>query len=134
MRISDWSSDVCSSDLKLVKQFRSDDLSFVHVPDERDEAFRDLVRAWGGAKSDLRQAKQRLKSFLLVHGVRYTGNADWRDAHRRWLSEFTFPEPCSQLAFQEHPRTIEDRLAQCARIGAMLREEVGRASGWGSVG
>src|SRR3546814_15043507 len=96
MRISDWSSDVCSSDLKLVKQFRSDDLSFVHVPDERDEAFRDLVRAWGGAKSDLRQAKQRLKSFLLVHGVRYTGNADWRDAHRRWLSEFTFPEPCSQ--------------------------------------
>src|SRR3546814_12836420 len=43
---------------KLVKQFRSDDLSFVHVPDERDEAFRDLVRAWGGAKSDLRQAKQ----------------------------------------------------------------------------
>src|SRR3546814_7538916 len=27
---------------KLVKQFRSDDLSFVHVPDERDEAFRDL--------------------------------------------------------------------------------------------
>src|SRR3546814_16553863 len=77
---------------KLVKQFRSDDLSFVHVPDERDEAFRDLVRAWGGAKSDLCQAKQRLKSFLLVHGVRYTGTADWRDAHRRWLPEFTGSE------------------------------------------
>jgi len=27
-----------------------DDLSFVHVPDERDESFRDLVRAWGAAK------------------------------------------------------------------------------------
>jgi transposase len=107
---------------KLVKQLRSNDLSFVHVPDEADEAFRDLVRAWGAAKSDLRQAKQRLKSFLLVHGVRYTGHADWRDAHRRWLSEFTFPEPCSQLAFQEHLRTIEDRLAQCLRLEAMLRE------------
>ena len=34
---------------KLVKQLRADDLSFVHVPDEADEAFRDLVRAWGGA-------------------------------------------------------------------------------------
>lgn len=107
---------------KLVKQFRSDDLSFVHVPDEADEAFRDLVRAWGGAKSDLRQAKQRLKSFLLLHGVRYTGNADWRDAHRRWLSEFTFPEICSQLAFEEHRRSIEDRLAQCQRLETMLRE------------
>src|SRR3546814_1411983 len=82
MHISDWSSDVCSSDL----------------------------------------AKQRLKSFLLVHGVSDACNADWRDAHRRWLSWFTFPEPCSQLAFQEHLRTIEDRLAQCQRIEAVLRE------------
>lgn len=107
---------------KLVRLLRMNDLSFVHVPDERDEAFRDLVRAWGAAKLDLKQAKQRLKSFLLVHGVRYTGNADWRDAHRRWLSEFTFPQSWSQLAFEEHRRSIEDRLAQCVRLESMLRD------------
>ena len=107
---------------KLVKALRADDLSFVHVPDERDEAFRDLVRAWGGAKQDLKQAKQRLKSFLLVHGVRYTGSADWREAHRRWLSRFTFPEIWSQLAFEEHRRSVEDRVAQCQRLEQVLRE------------
>ena len=107
---------------KLVKALRMDDLSAVHVPDERDEAFRDLVRAWGAAKQDARQAKQRLKSFLLVHGVRYAGTANWDDAHRRWISEFTFPQAWSQLAFQEHRGTIEDRLAQCQRLEAMLRD------------
>jgi transposase len=107
---------------KLVRALRMDDLSFVHVPDERDEAFRDLVRAWGAAKADLRQAKQRLKSFLLVHGVRYTGNADWSDAHRRWLSEFTFPEVWSQLAFEEHRRSIEDRIAQSQRLEQVLKD------------
>lgn len=107
---------------KLVKALRSDDLSYVHIPDERDEAFRDLVRAWGAAKQDLKQAKQRLKSFLLVHGVRYTGSADWRDAHRRWLSEFSFPEVWSQLAFEEHRRSIEDRLSQCQRLEQVLRD------------
>lgn len=107
---------------KLVRQLRAGDLSFVHVPDERDEAFRDLVRAWGAAKEDLRRAKQRLKSFLLVHGVRYSGNADWKDAHRRWLSEFVFAQPWSQLAFEEHRRAIEDRLAQGQRLEALLRE------------
>ncbi|MGH8454222.1 MAG: IS110 family transposase [Nevskiales bacterium] len=107
---------------KLVKALRMDDLSAVHVPDERDEAFRDLVRAWGAAKQDLKQAKQRLKSFLLAHGVRYSGHADWRDAHRRWLSEFTFPEAWSQLAFEEHRRSIEDRLAQGQRLEALLRD------------
>lgn len=108
--------------VKLVRQFRAGDLSAVHVPDVHDEAFRDLVRAWGAAKQDLKQAKLRLKSFLLVHDVRYEGRADWRDAHRRWLSRFTFPEAWSQLAFAEYRRTIEDRLAQCQRLEALLRD------------
>lgn len=109
---------------KLVKELRGDNLSFVHVPDERDEAFRDLVRAWGAAKDDVRRAKQRLKSFLLVHGVRYEGKGTWNDAHRRWLADFTFPQECSQLAFQEHKRALEDRFAQGTRLEEMLREAV----------
>ena len=98
------------------------DLSAVHVPDAADEAFRDLVRVWSAARQDLAKAKQRLKSFLLVHDVRYTGKANWGPAHRRWLSQFVFNETNSQLAFQEHLHAIEDRLAQCERLQAMLQE------------
>lgn len=112
---------------KLIRQWWSGDLSFVHVPDEGDEAFRDLVRAWGGVKEDVKRAKQRLKSFLLVHGVRYEGKGSWNDAHRRWLADFTFPREPSQLAFQEHRRALDDRFAQCARLEQMLREAV---PGW----
>lgn len=108
--------------IKLVKALRMDDLTPVHVPDVDDEALRDLVRAWGTAKRDLRKARQRLKAFLLMHDVRYTGRANWGPAHRRWLSEFTFPVPWSQLAWEEHRRTIEDRLAQCDRLETALRE------------
>ena len=106
----------------LVRTLRNDDLSRVHVPTVEDEALRDLVRAWSAAKQDLRQARQRLKSFLLQHGVRYSGQANWGPAHRRWLSEFVFPAPWSQLAFEEHRRTVEDRLAQCDRLEIALRE------------
>ncbi|EQD25850.1 transposase IS116/IS110/IS902 family protein, partial [mine drainage metagenome] len=63
--------------IMLVKALRMNDLTRVHVPDVEDEAFRDLVRAWSAAKQDLRQARQRLKSFLLMHDVRYTGTANW---------------------------------------------------------
>jgi transposase len=106
----------------LVRALRANDVSAVHVPDATDEAFRDLVRAWAGARVDLRQAKQRLKSFLLVHDVRYIGKANWGDAHRRWLSKFVFPHANSHIAFQEHLRTIEERLAQCQRLEQRLRE------------
>lgn len=108
--------------IKLVKALRMDDLSPVHVPDVTDEALRDLVRAWGAAKRDLHKARQRLKGFLLMHDVRYTGRANWGPAHRRWLSEFVFAQPWSQIAFQEHRQAIEDRLAQCERLEAALRE------------
>lgn len=61
---------------KLVRALRMNDLSAVHVPDATDEAFRDLVRVWGATRQDLAKAKQRLKSFLLVHDVRYSGKGN----------------------------------------------------------
>ena len=108
--------------IMLVKALRMGDLTAVHVPDVTDEALRDLGRAWGAAKQDLRQARQRLKSFLLMHDVRYAGTAKWGPAHRRWLAEFTFPLPWSQIAFEEHRRAIDERVARCERLEAALRE------------
>ena len=110
--------------VKLVRSLRAGDLSAVYVPTVDDEAFRDLARAWVSAKDDLKRARQRLKAFLLSHGVRYAGRADWGPAHRRWLSAFSFDSLWQQLAFDELRRTIEDRLAQCERLEAALREAV----------
>jgi len=110
--------------VKLVRSLRAGDLSAVYVPTVDDEAFRELARAWVSAKDDLKRARQRLKAFLLSHGMRYTGPADWGPAHRRWLSAFSFDSVWQQLAFDELRRTIEDRLAQCERLEAALREAV----------
>lgn len=48
----------------------------------------------------------------------------WGPAHRRWLSAYAFDSVWQQLAFEEYRRTIEDRLAQCDRLEAALREAV----------
>lgn len=110
--------------IKLVRSLRAGDLSAVHVPSVEDESFRDLARAWSAAREDLKQARQRLKSFLLSHGVHYLGRADWGPAHRRWLSTFSLDSAWQQLAFNEHRRTIEDRMAQCERLEIALHEAV----------
>ncbi|AOJ64234.1 transposase [Burkholderia ubonensis] len=109
---------------KLVRLLRAGDLSAVYVPSVEDEAFRDLARAWVSAKDDLKRARQRLKAFLLSHGVRYVGRADWGPAYRRWVSTHAFASAWQQLAFEEHRRSIEDRLTQCERLEAALREAV----------
>ncbi|WP_324658515.1 IS110 family RNA-guided transposase [Burkholderia thailandensis] len=110
--------------IKLARALRAGDLSAVHVPGIEDEAFRDLARAWVSAKDDLKQARQRLKSFLLSHGVRYPGKADWGSSYRRWVSQHSFSNEWQQLAFEEHRRTLGDRMAQCERLEAALRDSV----------
>ena len=118
--------------IKLVRSLRAGDLSAMYVPGIEDEAFRDLARAWATAREDLRHARQRLKSFLLAQGVHYTGSANWGEAHRRWLGRCSFASAWQHLAFDEHRRTIEDRLAQCARLEIAPCDATSSRAGWSS--
>src|SRR5258707_422185 len=114
--------------IKLVRSLRADDLTAVHVPTVEDEAFRDLARIWAGARDELKRARQKTKAFLLSHGVRYVGLANWGPVHRNWLSKFSFGNEWQDFAFNELRRAIEDRFAQCQRLEAAMRDAVPR---WG---
>ena len=56
---------------QLARLLRSGDLTSVYVPTIEDEAVRDLSRAREAAIGVLKDAKLRLKSFLLRHGLNY---------------------------------------------------------------
>jgi transposase len=90
----------------LARLARSGDRTAVSVPKVEDAAMRDLTRAREDALSDLKDAKFRLKAFLLRHDIRYTGRATWNPAHLRWLSEVVCPTPAQHIVFQEYGRRI----------------------------
>ena len=71
---------------QLARLYRAGELTAIYVPEEEDEAVRDLVRARQAAVIDQRKARQRLKGFLLRLGFRYTGKTSWNDAHQRYLA------------------------------------------------
>lgn len=93
----------------LALALRAGTLSTVHVPSPDQEQFRDVVRAWQQTRHDVSGARQRLKSFLLRHDIRYTGRANWSAAHRRWLSEMVLPSAPQQIVFQELVDAINER-------------------------
>jgi transposase len=86
---------------QLARLARSGDLPPVDVPTVEDDAIRDLTRAREATRSDLQDAKFRLKAFLRRPEIRYTGRATWNPAHLRWLSEVVCPTPAQQIVFQE---------------------------------
>ncbi|HWA27994.1 MAG TPA: transposase [Lacunisphaera sp.] len=87
--------------LQLARPHRAGELTGIHVPDAVDESIRDLLRARSDAVHDLTRAKQRLKSFLLRQGYRYSGKANWSEAHQRYLRELVLPLPALKAVLEE---------------------------------
>ena|SRR5215813_822008 len=87
--------------VQLARLARSGDLTAVSVPKVEEEAMRDLTRAREDALSDLKDAKVRLKAFLLRHDIRDVGRANGGPAHLRWLSEVVCPTPAQHSVFHE---------------------------------
>ena len=112
---------------QLARLFRAGELTAIHVPDQEDEALRDLIRARFSALTDQRQARHRLKGFLLRLGFRYTGKSSWNDAHKRYLSGLLMPQAPQQIAFQEYIHAINDATARLERLTQAVEDAL---SGW----
>lgn len=112
---------------QLARLYRAGELTAVHVPDQEDEAIRDLVRARTSAMTDQRQARNRLKGFLLRLGFRYSGKSSWNDAHKRYLSGLVMPQPPQQIAFQEYIHAIDAATERLARLAQAVEDAL---PGW----
>jgi transposase len=112
---------------QLARLHRAGELTAIHVPDQEDEAIRDLIRARMAAVCDLRQARHRLKGFLLRLGFRYTGKSSWNDAHKRYLSGLVMPQPPQQIAFQECIHAIDD---VSERLDRLTQAVLAALAGW----
>jgi transposase len=112
---------------QLARLHRAGELSAIHVPDQEDEAIRDLIRARTSAMDDQRKARNRLKGFLLRLGFRYSGRSSWTDAHKRYLSGLLMPQPAQQIVFQELIHAIDDAGARLARLTQAMEDAL---PGW----
>lgn len=106
--------------LMLARLHRAGELTAVYVPRAEDEAMRDLTRAREDAKNDEKRSKQRLLSFLLRSGNRYTGGSPWSVVHMRWLSDIKMPHRSQQVVLQEYIDTVN----QCGRRVQRLTEQI----------
>ena len=112
----------------LARLHRAGELTAVWVPDQAQEAMRDLSRAREDMKHLERQSRQRLNGFLLRHGHGYDSKkSKWTQAHWRWLEGIRFAHPVQQIVFQEYV----DSVKQQQRRVADLEQELEKAlAGW----
>ena len=115
--------------VKLARLHRSGELTAVWVPDEEQEAMRDLTRAREDIKAVELKARQRLGAFLLRHERVYrAGKSRWTQQHFRWLQEQKFAHPVQQVVFHEYLDTVLEARARVAGLERQMREALERWS------
>lgn len=107
----------------LVRLFRAGELTPIRVPDEAEEAVRDLVRCREDVQGDLGRWRHRLLKFLARHGRVYREGRNWTHRHWTWLRSQRFTLPALARTYQEYRWTVEQLLARVAdldrEIGAL---------------
>ena len=108
--------DACA----IARLLRAGELTAVYVPEATDEAIRDLCRARTDAVDDHRRCRHRLKAFLLRHGYRYQGKANWSQPHMRYLRELVLPHPAMKAILEEYLQGIDAAHQRVQRIEASM--------------
>jgi transposase len=110
--------------LMLASLARAGELTAVKVPDERDEAMRDLCRSRTDAVKARLKARQQLKAMLLRHGRRYSGKTSWTAAHERFLATITFAHRAQDIAFVEYRQAASEAHARIQRLNEAITQEL----------
>lgn len=110
--------------LNLARLARAGELEPIYVPDARDEAVRDLVRAREDAVCMQRQARQRLQALLLRNEIRYVGRSAWTQAHRRWIAKLKLADPAQQIAFEEYVGAVEEAGRRLERLEGSIAAQL----------
>ncbi len=113
--------------LTLVRLLRANELTAGWVPDNQQEAMRDLSRIREDLKSMERCARQRLSGFLLRNKKVYAGQSNWTQAHFRWLERIIFDSPIQQIVFQEYVDVVKHLQG---RVASVQQEMVKALAGW----
>ena len=120
---------------KLVKCYRSGELTVVHAPTEAEEAVRDLVRCREDAKEDLLRARHRLSKFLLRRGHIYRDGRPWTQKHARWMSAIVWEHAEDQAVFDSYCLAISQRQDQIRALDEPIeaisqRDPYAKPVGW----
>ncbi len=118
--------------LMLARLHRAGELTAVWVPDEEQEAIRDLTRAREDMKSIELKTRQRLGAFLLRHDRKHEGKSRWTQAYWRWLETVKFDIPLQQIVLQEYIDAVREAQRRVSGLEDQMRKAL---KGWslGSV-
>ena len=112
---------------KIVQSLRAGQLVSIHVPSEKMQYDRSLVRVRHTVVKDLTRIKNRIKSLLYMHGIDFTQGFESKASHwsKRFMSELEaleFKHPAGKDALHVHLELARQQRNMLLRVNRQIRE------------
>lgn len=106
----------------LARLYRAGELTVIDVPDEKQEALRDLTRAREDVREDLTRRQHRLNRFLARQGCHYQDGDKWTQKHWAWIRKIHFDDMNAQTVLEESIRSVEQSQEQLKTFDSKIEE------------
>jgi len=109
--------------LRLSRLLRAGELEAVWVPDDEQEAMRDLSRCRSDFKGQEHKARQQLNGFVLRHGHHWpTGKTRWTRGHYNWLESLALAHQWQHMVLQDYVDAVRSASARVAQLDAQIMQ------------
>lgn len=112
---------------KLARSLRSNEFMAIHIPDEKLEADRALVRQRFSVMKDLSRTKNRVKSLLLQFGIdipdrfTITQTRYWSGIYTNWLKELQIKESSLKTVLDNFIDIAETQRKELLQVNRQVR-------------
>ena len=117
----------------LGRLYRAGELTVIDVPDETQEALRDLTRAREDVREDLTRRQHRLNQFLARQGCHYQDGDKWTQKHWAWIRKIHFQDSNASTVLEESIRAVEQSQEQLKTYDAKIEENAQKPEYAGKV-
>lgn len=108
----------------LARLHMAGEVHAIWIPTPEEEALKSLSRLRGESSLDLRRAKQRVTSFLLLNGIFYDKGKRWTQKFMRWAAELEFPEAANTYIFREKLAQVIHLTQKLANVEKHIEEAI----------
>lgn len=107
----------------LAMTLASNSYKAIHIPEEEDEATKELTRTRNALKKHLKKAKQNLLSFLLRQNKSYPfpGNY-WTQKFWDWVDCLAFTDKYLQISLETYRQEVRDLTNKIEQLDVIIEE------------
>lgn len=106
----------------LARLYRAGELTSIAIPNQKQEAVRDLLRAREDAMEDQQRKRHQLARFLCRRGLKYRAGKAWSRGHLNWIAAIRFQDWESQTVLQEYRLALAEASDRLQRFDQKVQE------------